>query len=105
MARAMCASVRAARPLHDGRAPSVKAPMRAAILMLCLCSTASADTFQDRDTFGLDVSTVWEPGNGDAFGAGPVFRFEGFTSRAPDWLGFVTRGGLFIDSADRVFST
>lgn len=81
--------------------------MRVALFVVCLgvAPIAHADTFQDRDTFGLDVSTVWEPSNQDAFGAGPVFRFEGFTSRVPDWLGFVTRAGLFADSADRVFST
>jgi hypothetical protein len=81
--------------------------MRAALVLSCLAVApiAHADTFHDRDTFGLDVSTMWEPANRDAFGAGPVFRFEGFTSRLPDWLGAVTRAGLFADSADRVFST
>lgn len=89
-----------------GRA-AVKEPMRAVLFVSCLAlaQTAHADTFHDRDTFGLDVSTVWEPANRDAFGAGPMFRFEGFTSRLPDWLGIVTRAGMFADSADRVFST
>ncbi len=73
-------------------------------LPLAFAQIAHADTFQDRDTIGLDVSTLWEPANRDAFGAGPMFRFEGFTSRLPDWLGVVTRGGLIVDSADRIFA-
>ncbi|HEX5060839.1 MAG TPA: hypothetical protein VFV99_15840 [Kofleriaceae bacterium] len=81
--------------------------MRAAIVFACLASnalTAHADSFEDHDTFGLDVSTAWEPANGDAFGAGPMFRFETFTSRMPDWLGLVSRFGVIVDSADRVYS-
>jgi hypothetical protein len=94
--------MRAARALHW------TLQMRVALFLVCFAAApiAHADTtFQDHDTFGLDVSTVWEPANRDAFGAGPVFRFEGFSSRFPDWLGVVTRGGLVIDNADRIFST
>jgi hypothetical protein len=76
-----------------------------AILATALCaSTAHADTFENHDTFGLDVTTLWEPTNRDAFGAGPMFRAEGFSSRFPDWLGGVTRLGLILDSADRIFA-
>jgi len=83
--------------------------MRTAILSCALCAlcsgaTAHADSFQERDLFGVDVQTVWEPNNRDAFGAGPVFRFETFSSRLPSWLAMVTRAGVFADSADRVFS-
>ncbi len=73
-------------------------------LLAAVSASARADTFQDRDTFGIDVSTVWEPSHGDAFGAGPLLRFESFTSRLPDWLGVVTRFGMVVDSADRVYA-
>jgi hypothetical protein len=79
--------------------------MRTALLVLCISSAAHADTFQATDTYGLDLSTVWEPQNRDAFGAGPVFRYESHDTRMPDWLAAVVRMGLFIDSADRIFST
>ena len=78
--------------------------MRAAIALVCLATTAHADSFEDHDTFGLDVASAWEPANGDAFGAGPMFRFETFTSRIPSWLGIVSRFGLITDSADRVYA-
>ena len=81
--------------------------MRAAIVFACLASTAlpaHADSFEDHDTFGLDVATAWEPANGDAFGAGPMFRFETFTTRIPSWLGIVSRFGMIADSADRVYA-
>ena len=84
--------------------------MRAVIFVVCLgshlasASLAEADTFQSVDTFGLDVATVWEPANGDAFGAGPLFRVESFTTKMPSWLGLVARWGMLIDSSDRVFS-
>jgi hypothetical protein len=80
--------------------------MRAAIIALCVGSTsvAHADTFSTVDTFGLDVSTVWEPSNGDAFGAGPLFRYETFSSKLPSWLGIAARWGMLLDSADRVFA-
>jgi hypothetical protein len=79
--------------------------MRTALLVLCIGTTAHADTLHNVDTMGLDVATVWEPANRDAFGAGPLFRYETFTSQLPDWLGMLTRWGVFVDSADRVFST
>jgi|SRR5687767_4636971 len=75
--------------------------MRAAILVLALGSTAHAETFQSRDIWGIDISTLWEPRNRDAFGAGPVIRWETAANTMPEWLDFVTSVGIFVDSADR----
>lgn len=74
------------------------------ILLLCAApSLARADTFESRETFGIDLATVWEPRNGDALGAGPVLRAETNTTKMPAWLDFALRWGMLLDSADRVY--
>jgi len=62
------------------------------------------DTFETRETIGLDLTTLWEPANRDAFGAGPLFRFEWHSSKLPDRLDVTTRFGMIVDSADRVLA-
>ena len=84
--------------------------MRSALIVVVVLvgssSIASADSseWQTRETMGLDVTTLWEPKNRDAFGAGPLFRVEWHSTKLPDWLDLVTRWGVIVDSADRVFS-
>jgi hypothetical protein len=81
--------------------------MRSLFVVLLLTATAHADDgdrWQEHQTFGLDVTTLWEPRNSNAFGAGPLMRFEYHSSKVPDWLDMVTRFGVLPDSADRVMA-
>jgi hypothetical protein len=78
--------------------------MRSLIILCAISGVAAADSFETRETFGLDVTTIWEPRNGDAFGAGPMLRAEFNSTKMPSWLDIVIRWGVLLDSADRTFA-
>ncbi len=64
-------------------------------------TTATAETFQTSETFGLDVMTVWQPSANDAVGGGSMIRLEWTSSKLPSWLTQVGRVGVLVDSIDR----
>lgn len=78
--------------------------MRSLMILVALGGTAAADSYETHETFGLDVTTIWEPRNADAFGAGPLFRFEFNSTKMPGWLDLVVRWGVVADSADRTYA-